>query len=418
MEILDQTYLNELVIRSERGDSNAFAELFAAVWEGQYFYIYSMLTDHTEAESALQEVFSQALQRLPSLSRADLFLPWISRISFLYCRDRQEDTIGDERTGHPVSLSRFLNLPLTESQILIMTYVQNLPDERIGQILNIRRLLLNRYRKDGLRHLKKEPETGNSIKRLDAVFPVNDNGSSRADYIDRLRMPKKPDAARLIRILERIFDSSGRKPNTVPMEALASYAVYRRERFSMQKGILWAGLIAFLFLPLLFLMPQIEVQGSGDGVRGLPVYTIEVRSVLPVGKVIAELNAHSLPVYEAGAKEFTVEPTRNGTMTVSVELVNRQQTRQTLPVENVDANGPELLGSETGSDTFLMQVADAGIGVDYREVYAISASGTVIYPLETDEQAGEILFAYPEEDWDVYVPDHIGNTLHLAITLH
>ena len=418
MEILDQTYLNELVIRSERGDSNAFAELFAAVWEGQYFYIYSMLTDHTEAESALQEVFSQALQRLPSLSRADLFLPWISRISFLYCRDRQEDTIGDVRTEHPVSLSRFLNLPLTESQILIMTYVQNLSDERIGQILNIRRLLLNRYRKDGLRHLKKEPETGNSIKRPDAVFPVNDNRSGRADYIDRLRMSKKPDAARLIRILEQIFDSSGRKPNTVPMEALASYAVYRRERFSMQKGILWAGLIAFLFLPLLFLMPQIEVHGSGDGVRGLPVYTIEVRSVLPVGKVIAKLNAHSLPVYEAGAKEFTVEPTRNGTMTVSVELVNRQQARETLPVENVDANGPELLGSETGSDTFLMQVADAGIGVDYREVYAISASGTVIYPLETDEQAGEILFAYPEEDWDVYVPDHIGNTLHLAITLH
>ena len=37
--------------------------------------------------------------------------------------------------------------------------------------------------------------------------------------------------------------------------------------------------------------------------------------------------------------------------------------------------------------------------------------------LSTDAETGEILFPYPEENWDVYIPDHIGNTLHLAITL-
>ena len=68
--------------------------------------------------------------------------------------------------------------------------------------------------------------------------------------------------------------------------------------------------------------------------------------------------------------------------------------------------------------SYALKVADAGIGADYRESYAVTASGTVIRPLEINEQTGEILFAYPEEDWDVYIPDHIGNTLHLAITLN
>ena len=39
-------------------------------------------------------------------------------------------------------------------------------------------------------------------------------------------------------------------------------------------------------------------------------------------------------------------------LTISVELINRQQAKQTVTVENVDAKGPELLGSETGSSTW------------------------------------------------------------------
>lgn len=391
MEILDQSYLNDLVVRSGRGDSNAFAELFAATWETQYGYLYRMTRDKAEAVQALQEVYTQALRRLPSLGRAELFLPWLSRMSYLYCRERRE-------AGNP--LPELLNLPLTESQILLMTYAQGLSDEETGRVLNLGSALLRRYRKDGLRHLRREtPER------------------QHAEDSRRHGAGEKPDAAAVTEILERIFDACGQEPNTVPMEALASYTVYRRERFTLQKGILTAGLIAFLLMPLLFLMPDFEVWGTDRGERGLPVYTIEVHSLLPVGKVTARLNTHALPVYEAGAKEYSVEPTRNGTMTVYVELVNRQNLQKDVPVENVDAKGPELSSSEIGEDTFLLRVSDAGIGVDYREIWAVGASGTVYYPLETDEAKGEVLFAYPDEDWDVYVPDYIGNTLHLALTL-
>jgi hypothetical protein len=55
--------------------------------------------------------------------------------------------------------------------------------------------------------------------------------------------------------------------------------------------------------------------------------------------------------------------------------------------------------------------------VDYREIYAVSASGEVHYPVKASEEEG-VLFTYPDEAWDIYIPDHIGNTLHLSVKLH
>ena len=200
------------------------------------------------------------------------------------------------------------------------------------------------------------------------------------------------------------------------LEALASYAVYRKERFSLQRGILIAAMILFLLMPFLFLLPDYEVDAVEKGERGLPVYTIQVHSLLPVGKVTAKINHHSLPVYEADADRDTVEPIRNGEMTVEVALINRQSLTSNYTVEDVDAKGPELSDSKVEENVVLLTVRDRGIGVDYREVYAVSETGALYYPISVNEEKGEIVFAYPEETWDVYIPDHIGNTLHLALT--
>jgi len=146
------------------------------------------------------------------------------------------------------------------------------------------------------------------------------------------------------------------------------------------------------------------------------VYTVDVSSILPVGKVIASIREHELPVYEAGSKEYTVEPTRNGMLNISVELVNRQSVKSSHEVTAVDDKAPELVSSDTAGDTLVIKVKDSGIGVDYREIYAVGKSGKVYRPTSGDDKNGAI-FEYPDEPWDLYVPDHIGNTLHLAVKL-
>lgn len=234
---------------------------------------------------------------------------------------------------------------------------------------------------------------------------------------EKITHPKyKLDELTASRILGNVFEACGKEPNTIPLEALSSYAVYRKERFSLQRAVIIGAMILFLALPFLFVLPKVKITQEEEGIRGLPVYTITVSALLPERSVTAGLQSHMLPVYEADAGSYTVEPTRNGTMTVSVELVNRQKITQNVPIKDVDAHGPVLTGSRTGEGRLFLYLEDEGIGIDYRDTLARTASGKLIRPESWNEDLGEIVFSYPEEPWDVYIPDYIGNTLHLALT--
>ncbi len=408
MERLDQSYLTDLVRQAAEGSSNAYAELFAAVCRRQYGYLVFMTGDEPSARILLTHVHTHALESLPLLPHPEMFLPWIARLCLRAYVEQTEHTDGlhpeteiDTPAGR-YTVSTLLNLPLTESQVLLMRYGQGLREEDIAVVLNFSQALVRRALRIGLRHLRKgeESDTG-------AAQPARLRGA-------RMIWPEL-SVPEICRLLEEIFDAAGKEPNTMPVEALASYAVYRKERFSLQRGVLVSLLVMFFLLPVIFIPPVYELSVEDTGLRGLPVVTIRIASRLPVNRVIAKWKQHSLPVYEAGKREFTVEPTRNGELTITVELINRQKAAQSVNVTAVDAEGPRLLENDFSGELIRFVVEDAGIGVDYAEAYAMSASGMYMEPVSYNAAAGEIYFPYPEENWDVYIPDHIGNTLHLSL---
>ena len=404
---LDQSYLDGLVAKAKQGNNNAFAELFASVAGRQLYYLTRLSGSRDEAVRLLPYVFADVYRRLPSLTKADLFMPWICRISTLEYMERGGHRFEDN-TGF--DLSRLLNLPLAESQIMLMNILQGLSDEEIADILNLGRRSVSRFTRMGRRHLTRNTAEGE--KDLpQAKASAGRAGASRTRDVSELTTHETSE------ILDAVFSSCGEEGNTVPMETISSYAVYRKERFTLQRVILAMALLVFMMLPMLFILPSYSVSVEDSGSRGLPVYTVKVDSFLPVGKVLASIQEHALPVYEAGFREYTVEPTRNGSLYISVELINSQSITTEHDVTSVDADGPTLVDSETYDDSFMLRVSDAGIGVDYRDVYAVSASGEVYYPITANEAEG-IIFAYPKEAWDIYIPDHIGNTLHLSVKLN
>ena len=419
-EKLDQSYLDDLVVKAGKGSSNAFAELFASVSGRQLYYLECLFGDRDQAVQALREVFINALKGLPGLTRPDLFMAWISRQSALiyYGHSGKDKAANGEFT-----LSQLLNLPLAESQIMLMSVEQGFSVAEIEAILNVGKSTVTRFTKLGIKHLRREEGAADSSNEAPAKASsqkANRARNTRANgHGNRAKVPdmsKGLDPVEAAGMLAAVFDACGSKHNNIPMEALASYAVYRKERFSVQRSVLAVALAIFMMLPLLFFLPGFIIEEQEAGARGLPVYTVEVKSVLPVNRVLATMKDHSLPVYEAGAKSFTVEPIRNGKLNISVELINRQMVTDDCDVTAVDAEGPKLIENRTEGDSFIIKVEDAGIGVDYREVYAIGASGEVYYPVSADEEKG-IVFEYPDEAWDIYIPDHIGNTLHLAVKL-
>lgn len=401
---LDQAYLNGLVTRARQGNSNAFAELFASVADRQLCYLTHLFGSREEAIKVLPEVFTAVHRELPSLAKADLFMPWICRISALkYMGKAGIRSVG----GSDYTLSQILNLPLAESQIMLMSLEQGLSDSEIAELMNVGRRTIARFVRMGRRHLAKHA-AGSTAKP--AHRPSSRKSRLAASFSEITTLETSE-------ILDHVFSTRGSDANTVPMETISSYAVYRKERFTLQRVIIAMALLVFMMLPLMVVLPGYTVKVNETGERGLPVYTVEVDSILPVGKVLATIKEHSLPVYEAGAKEFTVEPTRNGSLDICVELINHQKVSNSYDVTAVDSTGPELLKSETLDDGFLLKVSDAGIGVDYRDIYAVSASGETHYPVSADEEGG-VLFEYPGEAWDIYIPDHIGNTLHLAVKIN
>ena len=85
MARLDVNYLARLVEPAQRGDANAFAELFAATYPGQYSFALRFLGDERAAQEALQEIYVCALRELTKLRSGTMLLSWLNQISFRVC---------------------------------------------------------------------------------------------------------------------------------------------------------------------------------------------------------------------------------------------------------------------------------------------------------------------------------------------
>jgi hypothetical protein len=216
-------------------------------------------------------------------------------------------------------------------------------------------------------------------------------------------------------ILRLVFIDCGEPPDTTPMEELTSYSLYRKESFRLQRAVLLAALIMFVLVPAFFVQPSFQTSYSPKGERGLPVYTIKVNSILPVKRVVAILGNYRLPVYEVNGHEYTIEPTQNGSVDLTVELFSGQTVSGQLDVKNADVVTPQLLNFTHKDGKYELYLADDGVGVDYEGIYASKESGEIIYPESYDRQEGTVTFGEEVSGARVCIPDYFKNVLKINL---
>lgn len=184
MESLDYKYIAKLVERAKIGDSDAFAELYAATYQREYFYAYHYLKDEYLAQDALQETYILALKNLAKLKDPYLVVSWLNQINFRVCynlnkklqRHKQELQLTDDELMHAETnrkdnhfrspeesvikiesqeylINQILNLPFTESQVIILTYYQNMKLDEIARVMDISRSSVKRYLNAGRKRL-------------------------------------------------------------------------------------------------------------------------------------------------------------------------------------------------------------------------------------------------------------------------
>lgn len=192
MATLDYNYVADLVVNAQTGDSDAFAELYAATYQRQYHFAYTYLKDEYLAQDALQETYIIALKNLSKLKAPMLLIAWLNQINFRVCfhlqkkrkrydaelidydsTDVETDSIQTDLAPHMTQrninpedlvvridskeyiMNQILKLPFTESQVVILKYYQELKVGEIARLMDISRSSVNRYLSSGKTHLEK-----------------------------------------------------------------------------------------------------------------------------------------------------------------------------------------------------------------------------------------------------------------------
>lgn len=85
MAELDYDYLSSLVKKIQDGDTDAFAELYTATYQKQYWFACRFVKDQYLAQDILQELYILVLKHIKLLKNPELFTSWLNQINFRLC---------------------------------------------------------------------------------------------------------------------------------------------------------------------------------------------------------------------------------------------------------------------------------------------------------------------------------------------
>lgn len=84
---LKHSYIANLVAKTQKGDNEAFAQLYSMTYNKVFNYARNYLKDDYLAQDAVQEIYILALKNIGHLKDQTLFVAWLNQISFRVCYD-------------------------------------------------------------------------------------------------------------------------------------------------------------------------------------------------------------------------------------------------------------------------------------------------------------------------------------------
>lgn len=181
MANLDYTYIASLVKRVQEGDSNAFAELYAATYQKEFRFARNYLKDEYLAQDAIQETYIKALKNINSIKDPKLFVSWLNQINFRVCfrmyqkqqkynaelteYENNSMDYQDTASGNPEHqairidqneyiIRQIMGLPFSESKAIILRYYNNMKIDEIARLLDCSRSSVKRYIRSGQDRLR------------------------------------------------------------------------------------------------------------------------------------------------------------------------------------------------------------------------------------------------------------------------
>jgi len=167
--------LEELARRTAEGDTEAFAELYRALLDGVYAYIFFNLKSREEAEDLSEEVFLRCLTNISGFDpRKASLKTWVFRIARNLVVDHQrrrrrrtQVALEEASLGYTPSLTehveeeerhRFLRqalsqIPDLQRQVLTMKFFAGMDNKEVAAVLGKSEGAVNALQHRGLRKL-------------------------------------------------------------------------------------------------------------------------------------------------------------------------------------------------------------------------------------------------------------------------
>jgi len=179
---LDHKFISSLVTRLQRGDSDAFTQIYSMTYNKVYNYARHYLRDEYLAQDAVQEVFILALKNINRLNDPTLFIAWLNQIAFHVCFDicrKNSNSYGDvtdpellatvkddsDKSNPEVNTQREAELaalrsaidklPPHEKQCIVLRYYNDMKIDEIVDMLGYSRSSVKRYLISGKESLAK-----------------------------------------------------------------------------------------------------------------------------------------------------------------------------------------------------------------------------------------------------------------------
>lgn len=166
---LDMQYIADIVPQAQAGDSNAFAEFFAATYQKQFAFARRYLGDDFLAQEAVQQAYINAFRQLYKLRDPSMSVVWLNQITMLACFSVQDKyAAGQGDSKQPVrnesrmltlnnmqySVRQIMTLPFSESQAILLSKLCGMKTGSIASLLEIKRGAVRRYITNGINRLK------------------------------------------------------------------------------------------------------------------------------------------------------------------------------------------------------------------------------------------------------------------------
>ena len=108
-----------------------------------------------------------------------------------------------------------------------------------------------------------------------------------------------------------------------PGQVLESWGNYKKHDFNLGRTLAYIFLIVLILLPLMFFRPSIIAERTDVKSASDAIYSIHIKTLLPLHSVSATINGTPVRLQEKGSKEFKAAVSDNGTLKIKARLFQR-----------------------------------------------------------------------------------------------